>query len=249
MQPIVLYDLAGKEPGQNHSLATAKARYALGFKGLEYTTVRVEIDEIDSALVKLGAPGVGKRADGRDRHVLPTIVDPNTSSRTIFSDSLLIAEYLDRAYPSPSKLVPAECKVLYQTFVYTLDQLAQPWDPYLWVRCIEIMSPRSAETFRKFCTSSSGLAWEEISPEGSERRETHKKALKKMWDEVDAWYAMSPGMWAMGEQFTFADLEVVGWLKSLQHSMQAQEWDEICQWNGGRWKKMVDRLEKYYKAD
>jgi hypothetical protein len=42
---------------------------------------------------------------------------------------------------------------------------------------------------------------------------------------------------------SYADIIVGGWLAMLKETLQ--EWDQVCEWQGGRWKRLHEALEQW----
>jgi hypothetical protein len=49
---------------------------------------------------------------------------------------------------------------------------------------------------------------------------------------------------AGSDNLIFADLVVVGYLKSFQGGVNAEQFERILALNGGKWKKLLDKVEK-----
>jgi len=95
-------------------------RYVLNFKGIPYKTIWLEITDIEPAMRRIGAPPTGTKPDGSPLYTVPVIVDHSRRSPSggpiVVSESFLIAEYLDEAYPSPGPLFPEGTKALQTLF-------------------------------------------------------------------------------------------------------------------------------------
>lgn len=98
-QRITLYDIAQKPPVEESCCAPNpwKARFALNFKQLPYSTTWVGMLDIAKVRRALGAPACRKFADGDDFYTLPVVQDPATGS--LVGDSFDIALYLEQTYP------------------------------------------------------------------------------------------------------------------------------------------------------
>jgi hypothetical protein len=49
---------------------------------------------------------------------------------------------------------------------------------------------------------------------------------------------------AGSDNLIFADLAVVGYLKSFQRGVNGEQFERILALNGGKWKKLLDKVEK-----
>jgi len=88
--------------------------YTLNLKGIPYKTEWVEYPDIEPICKKLGIAPTYKNADGSDRYTIPAIHDPSTG--VYISDSVLIAEYLDKTYPYTPQVFPHHTHALHAAF-------------------------------------------------------------------------------------------------------------------------------------
>ncbi|KAI1149517.1 putative glutathione S-transferase [Nemania diffusa] len=88
---IVLFDLPSREPNHAWSLNTWKTRLALNYKGLDYETEWLEYPDIKPRLLP-------HFPDNKD-FTVPTVKLPDG---TYIMDSWVIAQELEKRYPSPS---------------------------------------------------------------------------------------------------------------------------------------------------
>lgn len=94
-------------PPTSYAPNPSKARLALSFKALPFTTQWVDILDIPSVRQGLACPAVRKFDDGSDFYTLPMLQDPSSGGRVI-GDSFDIACYLQDTYPqSGGCLFPA----------------------------------------------------------------------------------------------------------------------------------------------
>jgi len=96
---IVLYDVAFARPREENSCAPNpwKARYALNFKGVPYTTQWVQMLDIKTLRTGLGIPASRKFANGKDYYTLPMLTDSERDVR--LGDSFDIAIWAERTWP------------------------------------------------------------------------------------------------------------------------------------------------------
>jgi hypothetical protein len=92
----------------------------LNFKGLPFKTEWLEYPDIKPTLIKLGVAPSSTLPDGSPFYTLPVISDPNKVTAdgkpTIVGDSQVIAEYLDKQYPSKEALIPEDTKTFLTKF-------------------------------------------------------------------------------------------------------------------------------------
>ncbi|KAH7906584.1 hypothetical protein BJ138DRAFT_1162296 [Hygrophoropsis aurantiaca] len=115
--PITLYDIPCNVPDHPWSPNTMKTRYTLNYKSIPFTTTWAEYPDIEPTMRALGAqPTAGnvsgptaakdiRRPTPTPLYTLPVIHDHYTGA--IVSDSLAIAEYLERTYPNRTTIFPA----------------------------------------------------------------------------------------------------------------------------------------------
>jgi hypothetical protein len=134
---ITLYDAAsGKSPGWNAIVSKIRCvvylmqcgqskqiycrRYVLNFKGIPYKTTWLEYLDIEPTLRSIGAAPTSTKPDGTPFHMVPVIVDPSRRAPSggplVLSDSWVIAEYLDKEYPTSGPLFPQGTKALQKLF-------------------------------------------------------------------------------------------------------------------------------------
>ncbi|GAP85301.1 putative glutathione S-transferase [Rosellinia necatrix] len=88
---IVLFDIPSKEPNHAWSLNTWRTRLVLNYKGLDYETEWLEYPEIK--------PRLQPHFPDKEEFTVPTVKMPDG---TYIMDSLVIAEELEKQYPSPN---------------------------------------------------------------------------------------------------------------------------------------------------
>ncbi|KAG1864014.1 hypothetical protein C8R48DRAFT_602270 [Suillus tomentosus] len=236
MQPLVLYDIVSKLPGNNWSSNPAKPRFVLSYKDLPFVTLWVEYSDIPIAMKAIGAKP-NKRPDGSDVYTVPVLSDPNTGA--LITDSLEIASYLDKTYPE--KLVfPNNSEPLIRAFDSAISSLLRPAVKFIYARCTEILSPASAEFFTKARSVYVPLPWD-VS------RDTDWELLEKGYNTLYEWYQKTDGKWIMGDTFSHADIIVACDLLWYKRVLEEDEWARVSSWNGGKWAKVLADVEKECK--
>jgi glutathione S-transferase len=163
------------------------------------------------------------------------------------ADSLLIAEYLEKTYPSTPSLFPNNTIGVQWPFndVFVANTI-----PTLYAFTLPIvgpkLTPRGAVSFRQAREASFGKTLEELVPKGDAAVKQWGK-FKESVDKVDAWYAKSGGPYLLGDTVSWADFVVAAyftWMR-IVFGEDSQKWKEISSWHGGRWKGHLDNLKKY----
>ncbi|KAH7903173.1 hypothetical protein BJ138DRAFT_1021055, partial [Hygrophoropsis aurantiaca] len=162
MQPIVLYDLESTVPGLCWSPNTARIRFALSYKGLPFTTVWVAYTDIETKLKAMNAKPTGLKSDGSDLYTLPAIDDPNTG--TFMCDSLPIAIYLDKTYPTTPRFFPEHTNALTEIFSTNFYATIWPILPCMCARVSKLLDPQNTEFFSKEREAAFGIKWKDFDP-------------------------------------------------------------------------------------
>ncbi|KAI1181333.1 putative glutathione S-transferase [Nemania sp. FL0916] len=99
---IVLFDIPSKDPNHAWSVNTWRTRLYLNYKGLDYETEWLEYPEIK--------PRFLPHFPAREQYTVPTIKLPDGK---YIMDSWLIAEELEKLYPTPSLHVDSPLRARY----------------------------------------------------------------------------------------------------------------------------------------
>ncbi|KAF9478093.1 hypothetical protein BDN70DRAFT_913847 [Pholiota conissans] len=240
---IVLYDLPSKAKGNAWSPAAWKVRYVLNFKGIPYKTEWVEYPDIENLWKKLGIAHTSLKADGRPHYTVPAIYDPSTG--VYLSESLQIAEYLEKTYPD-TPIFPHNTLGLQWPFndVFT-SNLSSLWNFITPAICWKL-NPTSEVYFRATREESFGQTMENLFPKGDAAVAEWAK-LREALGKVDVLYSKTSGPYLMGDTLSWADIVVAGYLTMIKviFGEDSQEWRNISTWHDGRWKKCIDNLKKY----
>ncbi|KAH7919228.1 hypothetical protein BV22DRAFT_1051189 [Leucogyrophana mollusca] len=243
MQPIILYDIPSKLPGNYWTPNPAKSRFSLNFKGLPFETKWIEYPDIAGVLQAIGAkPSL--MSDGSQVYTVPVIQDPNTGA--VITDSFAIAEYLDRTYPE-KPLFPHGTSTLIHVFDRAFLAAGRDSKLLVLVRMAEILNPVSEEYFKRTREEGYGMKWEDFSPEGP-KRDADWESLKAAHNAMNGWYEKG-GKWIMGEAFSYADIIVaceILWYKRVFHE---DEWVNYSTWNEGRWPKLLAAVQEECTLD
>ena len=220
-------------------------RFTLNFKGIPYKTEWVEYPDIEPLCKKLGIPPSSKDASG-DYYSLPAIHDPSTSA--YISDSILIAEYLEKTYPDTPKVFPHNTLALQDAFVVAFGgNLSALWNFVIPAICSKL-SPRGEEYFRRTREKSFGKTMEDIVPRGEVAVAEWAK-FKDGMGKVDAWYAKNggKGLFLLGETPSWGDIVIASYLVWMRivWGEDSQQWKDISSWNNGRWAGIVEALKDH----
>jgi len=266
---IVLYDVAFAPPYEKNTCAPNpwKARYALNFKGVAYSTQWVQMPEITKVRRSLGVPPCRKFADGTDFYTLPILTHSKTGSA--IGDSFDIANYLQNTFPDagagelfPSQQLDYVCPGAmdfgvplsgrndndhadYAQFNTNVDMAfslhaqlmahGMHWDPAL------------AEVIKAEFVRRAGVgSWDDIGIYG-EARDKMKVSLRDTLRDLAAMFQRDmTGPFMLGNQASYADIIVGGWLRMLSKTLPESEWEEVQTWHDGVFGKLHAALQQRF---
>lgn len=222
-----------------------RIRYSLNYKGIPYKTEWVEYPDIEDLCKKIGAPATDKKADGRPHYTLPVIFDPSTGLAV--ADSILIAQYLDKQYPSTPKLLPQGTEVLQYAFFAAIRPLVETVRFFAIPKTNLLLNPRSEVYFRSTREEMFGGKLEDVFPQGEEREVKWAK-LRDGFGVIDEWFGhATEAPYVMGKSPTYSDFVIAGYLIWVRNIFgeNSPEWTDIVSWHGGRWGALVKSFEQY----
>ncbi|KJA24471.1 hypothetical protein HYPSUDRAFT_38907 [Hypholoma sublateritium FD-334 SS-4] len=240
---IILYDVCSNTRGVAWSPSTWKIRYCLNLKGLDYKTEWVEFPDLEPLYKKLELEPTVKNSDGSPRASIPLIYDPST--KIYLTDSVVIAEYLDKTYPGPS-IFPSNTIAIQSLLETAYIVHIRPIIPLVMPAACDKMNPRSADYYRVKRVEALLKVFQvgDTLP-----REVYWTQYRDGLGEVDKWYSKIDGPFLMGNTVSWGDF-VVGsciiWLRVIWGE-ESQEWKDITSWHGGRWANLINALQKYEK--
>lgn len=204
---------------------------------MPYQTEWVELPDVKATRIAHDVAPVRKLPDDSDFHTLPMIYDAATN--TYVGDSFDIAVYLDQKYPnSGSRLFPPDSIGVHRVFNAHVDALftrhvvlgsgGLPFNP-------ETAEASKAELVRRFHLN----GWGDVIIKGEARLKMFKNFEADM-EEFAKLYQYDNGPFLEGETVSYADIIVGGWLAMFKTTLP--EWEQICEWQGGRWKRLHQAL-------
>ncbi|KAF9254400.1 hypothetical protein L218DRAFT_951594 [Marasmius fiardii PR-910] len=242
---ITLYDL-GQTKFPEHLGASPHVRkiiFTLNYKKLPFTLAPLHLESIESTAKSLGAPPTGTYADGSPKYTVPIMHDAKTDKA--ISDSELIAEYLDTAYPETPTVIPDDTKVLQSVFVDTVVKkmmgifmvLLPKFDEF---NGDEIREARKKPKFNVYPPIVKLTAEQE--KEGWEK-------VKKELEALDGVYAKDQ-VFVMGDKLVYADFCVAAFAAMILifYGEESEEYGEMKSWIGGRVGKVFEEVLKYGKV-
>ncbi|KAH9480877.1 Glutathione S-transferase-like protein ustS [Psilocybe cubensis] len=233
---IILYDIPSTLPGKIWNPTVLKTRFCLNFKGIPFTTQWVEYVELEPLFKKLGIEPTGKWPDGRPFYSVPSIYDPSTG--VYVSDSIKIAEYLEKTYPNTPTLFPGNTAGVQSAFSEGFLSVLAPISGLALPSVLPNLNPISIEYLRG-----------RVEAVRSKDLEQDWIKLQEAMDQINIWFGRNggKGQFLLGEVISWADIVVASILFFLRRAWgeDSEEWKKICSWNGGRWKNFSDAFKKY----
>lgn len=91
---------------------------------------------------------------------------------------------------------------------------------------------------------------EEAKPKGEELEKLWK-SVRALFDELESWYAKSKGAFLVGDEPSFGDFTLAGYLHMVKivQGEQSDDWQKMSAMNNGRWVKLLEDLEKHASVD
>ncbi|KAG0045367.1 hypothetical protein BGZ83_009417 [Gryganskiella cystojenkinii] len=262
-EAMIFYDIAMRPPCATNPW---KSRLALNFKNIAYSTTWVPLPDIAKVRCALGVDACRKFGDGTDYYTLPILIDPNTNSK--IGDSFDIAVYLQNKYPNSGSgnLFPRQ----ELDFVFNLDHaLLVPLserkesehDDYsrfntnvdaAFSAHVGLMAynlpfdPATAEASKAQFIQRAGVkSWDDFEVKGEKREKLIESFHLMLGDLGKLFLRDTSGPFLLGEQASYADLIVGGWLRMASDTLPKNEWEAVRGWHGGIFGRLHDGLEKY----
>ncbi|KAF9063081.1 hypothetical protein BDP27DRAFT_1335612 [Rhodocollybia butyracea] len=226
---ITLYDFDSKTK-HPWNVSVWKARYSLNFKNVPYKTIWVEYPDIEPIMKKLGARPTRLRGDGSPMYTLPAIHDESTGA--VIADSALIAEYLDKTYPTSTQLIPKGTHTLQASFRGLIESKMSPLGLLVMPELIRnVVNAPSAEYMTSQYLPKFGISDLATWTLSEEQR-------NESWEK---------DKWIMGEEISFADFAVAAVFEAMISALgkDSEDWKRVLSWHDGRWDRMMAELERY----
>nr|GAT59527.1 predicted protein [Mycena chlorophos] len=165
---------------------------------------------------------------------------------TAIAGSLEIAFYLDSTYPDSVQLIPPGTEALHYAFTDAFQALLAPLETYALPATLKIINSTSQEYFDR--TRSRRLRVERLADAfpvaGSDSDVAAWKQFKGIFDHIDGWFAKS-GLYFGGEKLCYADITVASYLRWIRLVLDRNRWEDISDWHGGRWRRLMVEMEQY----
>lgn len=266
MTPSTLqfYDIALRPPPEKYACSPNpwKARFALNFKAVDYSTTWVPLLDISKVRKSLEVPASRKFADGTDYYTLPVLVDNSSGAK--IGDSFDIATYLEETYNSETPLFPAqtldfEWVLEMETAVPLSERKPSKFEQYskfntsvdaAFQTHVGLMGhelpfdPAVADACKAEFLGRGGLSsWDDMKVTGETRQQLLNSFEKMLGVLAKLFQKDLSGPFILGQQPCYADFIVGGWLKFAKGTLL--EWDQLITWHNGIFGDLYSALEKY----
>ncbi|KAF9946017.1 hypothetical protein BGZ72_000758 [Mortierella alpina] len=268
-EAMSFYDIAMRQPIASTCCSPNpwKSRYALNFKRINYSTTWVHLPDIAKVRASLGVDACRKFGDGTNFYTLPILIDPSTNAKV--GDSFDIAVYLQSQYPTsgPGDLFPPqELDYVFEhehlaLLVPLSDRKKSEHEAYslfnmyvdaAFTAHVALMGyylpfdPATADASRaEFMRRAGWKSWEDFNVKGEKRKELLESLRLMLGDLGKLFMRNTSGPFLLGEQASYADLIVGGWLRMMSVTLPEHEWEEARNWHGGIFGRLHDGLKKY----
>lgn len=226
-------------------------RYVLNLKKLPYHTIYVDFEDVDRVIKAAGIPSSRLGSDGNPFHTVPSIVDNTTGQAKAVTDSYAIAEYLDAQYPNTPQAFPNGTQALQAVFYRFINEQIGDLAAIFLPNVPNLLSKESSlEYYTRTRTAKWGKSLEEAVPKGEELEKIWKR-LKALFNDLESWYAKSEGAFLVGDDPSFGDFTLAGFLQAFKmiQGEESEDWKKIGAMNNGRWIKLLRDLEKYASVE
>lgn len=198
----------------------------------------MEFPDIEPLFKKLGIPPSTKQPDGSPYYTAPAIYDPVTG--IYISDSILIAEYLEKTYPDRPPLFPNGTLGLQSAFndgiFHNIKSVVPAMVPTILSKLNSVSST--------YMINKHGPP-----PPGQPSSAEHWKAFEAGLSQVDTWYARNGGksLFLLGDKPSWADIVLASFLVYVKrmYGEESSEWKQVASWNGGRWEAHSAYFKNY----
>ncbi|KAL0574283.1 hypothetical protein V5O48_007673 [Marasmius crinis-equi] len=235
---ITLYDVGPHKYGEGVAMSpfVRGIRLALHFKKIPYTVKELGGHELESTAKSIGAQPTMDYTDGSPKYTVPMIQDSKTGK--VLSDSFLIAEYLDEAYPDTPRIIPPGTRMLQLAFCTLTFRTIEPLLPVVRPIVIDKFLPSEvSKAVRKvFEESGAKLTMtEEEQAEAWRKVIVGFKLLAQGYGEGDSPFVMG------GTTPTYADMRMAGFLWVADQVVgDSQGWKDIKAVADGKFARLYE---------
>ncbi|KAH6689724.1 hypothetical protein F5X68DRAFT_204193 [Plectosphaerella plurivora] len=265
---LVLYDVAFRPPYASNACAPNpwKARYALNFKNVPYSTHWVQMHQIKEARQSLGVPPGRQFADGTDFYTLPMLSGPGI---TTIGDSFDIAAFLEEKFPGegagdlfPDQELPYKCPIVMEVLVPLSERPEGSHAAYarfntevdtafsLHAQLMGqgmVWDPKyEADIKAEFVRRVGAESWEAMGVYGEARTKVFGALKDTVKDLAEMFQKDTSGPFLLGEVPSYADVIVGGWLRMCSRTLPGEEWKDVEGWYDGVFGRLHWALQRRF---
>ena len=225
----------------------------MNYKRIPFETVWVHFPDIDQTAKALNAPHTRILPDGTKEYTVPIITFERPNEKTVvLADSETIARYLDSAFPDPERMLfPKETLIFQHAFLQFLRREAKVPRAFLRVNITSILNslpPHTRDWWIETRPRAFGQPYDVLAPNTPKKRAKAWKIYEDAFDAVARYFdvAGKGNHRLSGGLVTYAEIELVSWLKTIQLIGKDDGWKGLKDMNGGRWARLVDEPEYRY---
>lgn len=225
----------------------------MNYKRIPFDVVWVDFPDVERTAKALNAEHTRVLPDGTKEYTVPIVTFKQPNQETVVvSDSERVANYLDGAFPDPDRMLfPKETLVFQHTFQQFFRREAKVPRAFLRVNITSILDalpPHTRQWWIETRPRAFGDSYDALAPNTTEKRAMAWKAYEDAFDAVAKYFdvagegnhRLSAGL------VTFAEIELVSLLKTIQFIGKDDGWKGLKDRNGGRWAKLVNEPEYRY---
>jgi glutathione S-transferase len=203
----------------------------------------VEYPELEEQMKAIGAMPTSTWSDGSPKYTLPTLI---FTTGEVMSGSVEIIEALDAMYPDTPRLLAEDTK---SDQLIRAERLGSLIDQPAYLALVHGISKR-------VLNDSSMEYWDRTrlrelpsdSPLGSTQRQEMWKNVETGLDKINTekdsgWISSTLGK---SGRLLYSDIVLLALLYWPRYSLEEEEYSKYLEWNGGRWKELLDMYSKYF---
>jgi glutathione S-transferase len=270
--PLVFYDISSPLQPRSYAPNPSKARLALSFKRVPFSTTWVDIIDIVETRKGLNCAATRKLDDDSDYYTLPMLRDP--ASDRVIGDSFDIANYLDDTFPDSGagRLFPPDStgtgldyksptgdiaffaplttnkgskNEAYAEFNMHVDATFSAH--VVLVAHYMPFNPATAEATQALFVERAHLkSWDDLHLQGEAREQVRAAFKVALTSLAELFVVHDSGPYLEGEKANYADLIVGGWVNMMSMCMPEEEWEDFRTWHGGVFGRLHDALQENY---
>ena len=230
-------------------------RYVLNIKGLKHRTIWTDMCDIEPMCKRIGAKPTRVEMDGvTPKFTVPVLYDPST--QTVLSESFVIVDYLDKAYPDTRPIFRPDTRGLCEAFRQGVDDnVIFKAYPLILSLTYRFVDERSLEDYKRTRIVLVSTLLKATVPTSVEEIDGMWKIVEAGLKLIAGWYDAGSNSGSNtdsvfmdgGEEFGAPDIIMASRLIALKTILgeNSERWARIRDIDGGRWGRLLSKFEKY----